>query len=247
VGDIAAEIGKSAAEATRGSAGSALNETYVRSVRERCIAITTGRYPFVADGPNVQDVLIQDFADLFGYGGVFETFFNTHLVNFVDTNRQPWQPRPGAPSGVPLEQFQQAQRIREVFFPRGSRTPQVTFGIGFTQLSSDQFTLEVDGAPSIRFAHEAYRTRDVSWPGPKGLAVATFIERTGRNLPVKKEGSWALFKLIEAGNLKREAPDKYLLTLTQANHSVTMRIEATRVDNPFGDIRGLFRGFRCGG
>jgi type VI secretion system protein ImpL len=255
VGDIAAEIGKSAADATRGSAGAALAEAYVRNVLERCTPVVRGRYPFVAYSPGVPEVPIQDFVDLFGAGGVFDAFFTSNLEKLVDTNRRPWAWRAGAPAGVPLSAFENAQRIRDMFFGRGSRTVQVNFKVGFLALTpSDKlsrFVLEIDGMnPPLAYRFEPLRMMDVEWPGQKpGPAVATFEERGGRKIPITADGAWAWFKLLEQGELKQDgAPERFHLAFARQGHRVEIRLEAASVNNPFGPAaRRTLQGFSCGG
>ena len=41
-----------------------------------------GRYPFTPGSPD--EVQLSDFGRIFGDGGVFDTFFTTHLEQLVD-------------------------------------------------------------------------------------------------------------------------------------------------------------------
>ena len=80
------------------------------------------------------------------------------------------------------------------------------------------------------------------WPGPKpGLATSTFEPAGGPNFAA--EGPWAMFRLIESGQLDRESDSRYLLTLKRGTREVQLRIEADSVRNPFGKTD--LQRFRC--
>ena len=49
---------------------------------------------------------IEDFADFFGYGGVVDNFFETHLKPFVDTTGDEWVTR--STGNVPMDLRQEA-------------------------------------------------------------------------------------------------------------------------------------------
>ncbi len=85
---------------------------------------------------------LADFGRLFGYGGVFDTFFKNELEPLVDTSRTPWTWRADAsgvsvgPSLAMLRQFEAAQRIREMFFRPGGQEPEVRFRLTPTDLDA---------------------------------------------------------------------------------------------------------------
>ena len=248
IGDIAAAIGKGAADATRSSAGSTLRDTYLRDVQDRCTGALAGRYPFVPDTPGVRDVRLADFAEIFGVGGAFHQFFTTHFEKFVDTSGRTWALKPGAPGGVPVHQFQQAHRIREMFFG-GSREPRFEFAIAFDTLSgAERVRLEIDGnTPVPVYAHDAVRAWKMSWPGPKpGTVDVTFEERNKPAQHLVTSGDWALFKLLAKGGLTRIDDEHWKLTVGMDKYSVAMIFDAMKVNNVFAGFETL-KNFRCGG
>ncbi len=248
IGDIAAAIGKGAADATRSSAGSTLRDTYVRDVQDKCTGAIAGRYPFVPDTTGVRDVRLLDFADIFGVGGAFHQFFTTHLEKFVDTSGRTWTLKPGAPGGIPVQQFQQAQRIRDMFFGN-SREPRFEFTITFDTLSgAERVRVEMDGnAPVPVYAHDAVRAWKMAWPGPKpGTVDISFEERNKQAQHLVTLGDWALFKLLAKGSLVRVDDEHWKLTVGMDKYSVTMIIDAMKVNNVFAGVDTL-KNFRCGG
>jgi len=249
IGDIAAAIGKGAADATRTSASTSLRDTYVTEVASNCTRKITGRYPFVPNGPGVQEVRLLDFGDMFGNGGTFDQFFKTHLEKFVDTTRRPWSLKPGAPGGVPVSVFEQAQKIREMFFDQG-RAPSMAFTVSFESLDggADRVQLEVDGTtPVPSYRHDGVRQWKMIWPGPKpGTAVVTFEERGKMAQPVAAEGDWALFKLMAQGLVTRVDAEHFRLTIGKDKYKVVIGIDALRVNNVFAELNTLHN-FRCGG
>ena len=90
---------------------------------EDCNRVVTGRYPF-ASGTN--EVPLADFGRLFGYDGVFDSFFKENLEKLVDTDETPWKWRQGGVTGSRgiLERFEAAARLRETFsVPARGRRP----------------------------------------------------------------------------------------------------------------------------
>ena len=78
----------------------------------------------------------------------------------MDTSGRTWSLKPGAPSGIPVQQFQQAQKIRDMFFG-SSREPRFEFTVTFDTLTgADRVRLEIDGNTPV----PATRTRPLE-PG----------------------------------------------------------------------------------
>jgi type VI secretion system protein ImpL len=231
----------------RTSASTTLRDTDLIDVAAKCTSMITGRYPFVPNGPGVRDVRLLDFGDLFGYGGTFHQFFTTHLEKFVDTTRHPWTWKPGAPSGVPLSVFQQAQRIREMFFEQGSRVPRLEFTVRFSQLDgAERVLLEVEGNTVPLYRQDGDRRWTMTWPGPKpGRAVVTFGDHD-KMAKVSAEGDWAWFKVMDQGSITKIDPEHFRLAIGKDKYRVVITIDALRGNNVFGGLDAL-HSFRCGG
>jgi type VI secretion system protein ImpL len=148
-------------------------------------------------------------------------------------------------SGIPLEKFEAAERIRQMFFRAGSSKVEVHFTVTPFSLDADpgKFLLEIDGQ-AIPYQHGPERPFPVVWPGSgkPGLATATF-EHAGGQPNTAFDGPWAWFRLIDSGQMVRESNERYVLTIKRGPREVRLRIEADSVRNPFGGNE--LQRFRC--
>ena len=250
VGNMVTSIADRAAGAVRADVRGDLEARYLQDVVTACRAIVNDRYPFVKT--SAVDVRPEDFGSLFGYGGIFDTFFKERMDSLVDRSRQQWSWRRDA-SGVQvggsaamLRQFETAQRIREMYFSSGEKVPQLRFSVA--PLTMDQATarlvLEIEGQiMPYQFGPE--RSFQTVWPGAKpGNAAVIFEEKGGRAPNIARTGPWAWQRLVDAAEIKEETDTRYLLTWRRETHYATVHIEATSIRNPFNkpDIQQ----FRCG-
>ena len=247
VGGLVARIADRAGGEVRSDVRGELETRYQQEVVRPCTELLEGRYPLAANGT---DAPLADFGRVFGYNGVFDAFFKQNLEAFVLTTGQAWRWRTdasGAPvggSGAMLRQFEQAQRIRDMFFAAGSPTPQVRFTVTPSSLDagSRQFLLEIDGQNMID-NHGPARGVNVTWPGARPVGAATFEERAGMRVNIVAEGTWAWFRLLDAAQVVSQTDVSYLVTFAKGGHEAQVSLEAASVRNPFGK-RDLQQ-FRC--
>jgi type VI secretion system protein ImpL len=251
VGSLITEVGNSAQAVSRGGLSASLNDRYRQEVVNECAAAVRGRYPFTP--ASATDVPVNDFGRIFGYSGVFDTFYRQNLDRLVDTSRSSWQWRAdasGAAVGLStdvLRQFERAQEIREAFFRAGSQAPELNFTTTLTNLKQVAIgvLLEMDGQRySYRF--EAVRALPAKWPGPTpGVAALTFEERGG-NKHVEFKGPWAVFRLFDSAQARQgDSSEKTVLTFQNGQHSTELIVDALSVQNPFGNRS--WQRFSCGG
>jgi type VI secretion system protein ImpL len=249
VGDLVTQIGGRAEAIVLREGGSNLTRLYVTEVARDCQALIGGKYPFDA-GPT--EVQIADFGQVFGHGGLFDTFFKQHLQALVDTTSSEWTWRTatsGASVGVGLgmlRQFQAAERIREMFFATPSMMPEVGFRI--TPITMDptvtKFRLRIDGQP-MEYQFGPLRTTSMKWPGPMaGPAEALFETRAGNRTIANQEGPWALFRMLDAIRVQPESGTRFTLHFESGGAIASMQLDADRARNPFGPQ--AFQQFRCG-
>jgi type VI secretion system protein ImpL len=183
---------------------------------------------------------------VFGFDGLFDKFFNDHLAKQIDTSGATWTWRPGSvnPSQRLLEQFQAARRLRDMFFPAGSKAPSVKFYVTFSDLdsSASRAVLTIDGQNT----DDKHAKQEVMWPGPNPGSASSAFEARYFDPPKRYGGPWAWFRMIDATRMAA-APDagqRILLTLQDHYHRVHVTVEpSTSAPSPFASWD--WRQFSC--
>jgi type VI secretion system protein ImpL len=216
------------------------NEAIQTQVGDFCRQAIAGRYPLVRS--STRDATQDDFATLFAPGGKMDEFFQKNLAALVDTASTPWRFRRindvavGGPAS--LIQFQRAQKIREVFFRAGGRTPGLK--LEFRPLEMDaainQFILDVDGQ-LVRYSHGPQVPQSVVWPGPRGSTqVRVQIEPAGPSgvSGVTSDGPWALFRMFDKVAITSTAqPERFNVAFSVDGRKAQFEVTASSVQNPF--------------
>jgi type VI secretion system protein ImpL len=248
IATLVRKVADGAGAAVRSGLRGNLASRYEEDVLRECRTVTTNRYPF--DRNSAVEVPVADFGRLFGPGGVYDNFFKNELADLVDTSRRPWDWRrdeSGVPVGgaLPLNRFEDAQQIREVFFRSGTELPEVNFRLTPIELDSGvrRFVLDVDGQ-TVEDQHATERTTVMTWPGKRpGPASATFEELSGNRSTTLREGAWAWFRLLETATVAPESDLTYVLTFDARGRRALVRLDALSIRNPF--VRSLLSEFRC--
>ena len=246
IDDWIAGIAADTVEVTQRAVSDQLNARWRADARDFCVAATAGRYPF--DPASRHDVNLQDFARLFGPGGLMDTFTNEHLLPYVDTSVRPWAWR--GDFDLPAEAlapFERARAIRDALFVGGTG-PVMTFTLEPIDLTANaaRATLDVDGQV-LSYFNAAARPEPMTWPGPNGTNMITlsFTSADGSKEEIVTEtGSWAWLRLIRDGRLSpTAAPEVYQLGLGAGGFGAEYRLRAASVENPF-DL-SMFGAFEC--
>lgn len=245
---VASLTGKSEALVATG-ASSALGEQAREAVGPDCAEFIRGRYPF--DPSSQAEIPLQNFGELFGSGGRFDTLYKQSLEKLLDTggSRWRWRSGPGAvagPPGLPA-QMQAAHRIKQNYF-RDGNMPDVRFTLSVRQFGPDvvRVVVDVDGQEA-----QFRPGRDVSvpmrWPGPTpGRASLVAYDATGTPIErVSHSGEWALFRMLHAGGLQRESDLRHVARFSAGGGTVEIALQAASLRHPFLDT-GVQR-FRCVG
>lgn len=244
LGGMVSEVATRTEAIVSGEARNELSRRYTEQVVKDCRELVEGRYP--VNPESAVDVPLGDFARVFGPGGVFDSFYQTNLAPLVDTSSSPWRWRPGAAAGPAsmLPQFQRVQRIRDVFFGAGARTPEARFSLTPETLDASvtRFTLGVDGQ-TFEYRHGPAESRSMVWPGAAGAASFAFEDRSGPIPGLTRQGPWAWFRLLDQAQVAHDSDTRFRITFTAGGKSMRVALDAASIRNPFG--RNDVRGFRC--
>lgn len=250
VGTLIAQVGGRSEGVTLTQARTELEMRFQQNVVQECNAVTRGRYPF--SPRSTLDVPLADFGRLFAFGGVFDTFFKDNLSAIVDTARRPWVWRAGSDGAsigaslAMLREFEAAQQIRDDFFHPGAQVPDLHFTVTPAALDTDatRVLVEIDGQ-SFEYRHGPERSWPAAWPGPApGAAAVSFEDRAGTHPNLSFQGPWALFRLLDAGQVRGANDVHYTVNFQLATHSAQLSLEAASIHNPFG--KHDLSGFHCG-
>lgn len=205
------------------------------SVGAFCRKAIRGRYPFQRSSS--QDVTLADFSRLFAPGGMMDQFYRDHLAAMTDMSGGTWVLRQPGGVQVPLTSFQRAARIRDVFFPSGGRTPELSFEFRVLEMDASitQLTFDFDGQ-IFRYAHGPQIPQRVNWPGPRGSNQVRLelAESSAPSAYLVKTGPWALMRLFDEGESRNvSGPEKFVSTLMVQGKKVVLEVTASSVQNPF--------------
>jgi type VI secretion system protein ImpL len=239
-------VGASQSLVSKGADG-ALADGFRQAAGGDCSRLVQGRYPFAAESRS--DIPLQNFAELFGSGGRFDTFFKQVLSKSVDSSGSTWTLRDadGARSGgAVVAQAQLADAIRQAYF-RDGPTPQVGFTLSIVTPPPGvgRLLIEIDGQRFEYKAGEASTPVTMHWPGPMpGTTRISAWDSGGNPLPVLDyPGEWGWFHALDAASMQRRTETRFGASFGFGAAHVTVDIEAASLHNPFGDTS--VRRFRC--
>lgn len=225
-----------------------LQQGFRQAAGSDCRRLTQGRYPFSAAGHS--DIPLQNFAELFGNGGRFDTFFRQTLAPLVDTSGRRWRWRTPAHTGsaAVLAEAQLADQIRQRYFRQGLQ-PDVDFRVSLVQVDPGIAHVSLDlGGQRHDFQAGDRTAVAMHWPGPApGLVTLGAKDRGGQPVgaPLRIQGDWAWFHALDAAHLKRLDELHFQARFDVGGHQVTLQIQPASLIHPF-----LFQGvhaFRCAG
>ncbi len=224
-----------------------MNSTWQAQVLPFCTAAINGRYP-VANSR--QDITIADFSRFFAPSGLLDQFFERQLKPFIDTSISPWKVM--NTTGMQLNitpaalgYFEQAARIRAMFFPGGAATPQLIFEVTPIDLDPGalRVKLDIDGQALI-YQYGPPQQVAMKWPASTGGVRVEFgAQEPGFASSLTVPGPWALLRFVRSSDLRRLSADRFSFRVSLGARSAGFTLNATSVDNPFGQNPLL--GFRC--
>ncbi len=241
-----------------GGAASGLWEVVVYpSYREKI----KDRYPFNLAA--ARDASFEDAVAFFKpKEGVLWGFYDQYLKSFhtkqghdfipeAHLEARPRPAKPFSPFNPNLYNcLKRADEITDALFPGGTgEKPQVEFQINLKTVSPivSEVVFEVDGQKRT-YRNEKEFWYDFVWPGPKKTGARLRVRGAGGlDEELIREGSWGLFRLIEAGTTtaEKDSDQKFTVTweLTAPPVTVTMEVRPTRGNHPFSP--SFFRATNC--
>ena len=227
-----------------------LNLLWSSSASIFCQQAINGRYPNNNDAEN--DISPDDFGRFFAKNGLIDSFFDKNLKHMVNTTGKFWRWRENnwgseKPSTYILQQFQNANRIRDSFFTKGGQKPSATFEIQILSVSSQisNFDLNIEGQ-SLLYSSDSSNNRMIfQVPSGKSKNESSLsITVAGKNIQINTSGYWSWWRLMDKGILEKTTSlDKFHLTFNLQGHLVVFRIQASSVYNSI-DLQPINK-FRC--
>lgn len=246
VSAVVTDVVESASALAVGGAASQLGDLWQREVGEFCTDLSLGSaYPFNPGAQN--EILLNDFAELFGPQGRVQQFFDENLAPFVDRSSSPWQWRQvnGRDLGISstvLQQFEFAADIRQAFFGDGS--PGIRFELTPVDLSpsANQVVVDVDGE-DLSYEHGIRSNHSLQWPGPgPARGRISFLPQVpGSSLTFQT--TWGWFRLLDSATI-RGSGNTVSIVFSLGGNSAEFRLSAGSAGkNPFA--LPALRRFRC--
>jgi type VI secretion system protein ImpL len=221
----------------------------LKPISDFCNRAVTGRYPFTASSK--ADVLPEDFAQLFGGGGMLDDFYVRKLGNLVDTGTNPWSFKPVGDGSRPvnaaaLVDFQRGARIKEVFFRSGGKTASFKVDIRAVEMEDGlkEIDLDIDGQ-IMKFMAGNTTPVTVQWPSAR-VASQIRLSTVPVGTPLAFDGPWALFRLFDRFEVQPTAqPERFTVAMNLEGRRARLEVTASSVFNPFR-LREMQQ-FRCPG
>ena len=229
-------LSSSSQNQTEGMTRGNLNQSLKIAVTDFCQQATAGRYPFVKR--STQDVTQDDFAQLFGFGGRFDEYFQKELAQFVDNTKQTWYFRQTGDAPRDLQEFKRAQTIRDIFFRGGARATNINFT--FKPIDMDpsitQFILDIDGQ-LVKYSHGPQVPMSIQWPGPRGSTQVRLQISPAQQEGISGqvfEGPWALFRMFDNVQINPSSQsEKFIATFNINGRRAQFEVTTSSVLNPF--------------
>lgn len=200
----------------------------------------SGRYPLVSDAES--QVAIDNFNNFFGNGGVLEIYFKHYIKPFVNTTVSPWKlyKVDGLTIGLSthtLSMFEQADKIRKTFFPKGAQHASLNFTLMPQTLDANASNIQFTIGPNVvSYSHGPQTPTSISWPLPFNEQESSLVinDFNANQYSKNASGPWSLFKILDAGLLKEmNGNGTYLFTINFHHLIASFEITGTSDINLF--------------
>jgi type VI secretion system protein ImpL len=254
--DLQAEHGETAGNAavarvlelplyvTAGSACDAVKQSiqdrWTQEVVEPFRKTLEGRYPMSAGGT---DAFLPDFSEFFQPGGIFWTFYQTHLQKYL-TETGEAKEEEGTKCFSPefTACIRQAYEIREAFFQGGAQQPSLQFRIKASPPLQGGGLLIYGTSFDVGNEPKEYKMGvrtyvDVKWPGSQPEQGAWVRLLTGAGAPqaqaIGASGPFGLFRLLDRSTSGPGDERRWTTTLSGTNVTIVYEVQPGSAHHPF--------------
>ncbi|MEM9383920.1 MAG: type VI secretion system membrane subunit TssM [Pseudomonadota bacterium] len=221
---------------------------YLADVWPFCSQAANGRFPMTASSG--EDISLDDFARLFGDGGVLDAFTSSILGPYLDRTVRPWRWRTteevqALRLPIALAQaMQQASAIRRTYYDLP-----LNLGLRLTAADVDPrintVRIELDGQP-VRYQRGGpTRSVGIEWPRSEASGFTLQLTTTDDQRLVRRwDGPWALLRALQDARVVA-GPGRGVVAATFEidGYSVGVSLDAQRAVNPL--VNDQLTGFRC--
>ncbi|MEL6599794.1 MAG: type VI secretion system membrane subunit TssM, partial [Pseudomonadota bacterium] len=223
-----------------------INRALTNDLTFHCQQNITSAYPF---GSRARGLSLDNFSAFFGPGGDMDRFFREHLEPHVVRTGQGLAVDPSSTlaeriSPTTLKQFDHAQRIRDAFFPGGSRVPSVEIIVTHVDSSSTVENAILSINDQIVSTAKGDRPRTVQWPGQGRSTVLQLLpQRQGTSIITLDGNAWTFIDLLNSATSARQQGDTLRATFTVDGRTITYDFRINSAENPF--TMSALRQFTC--
>lgn len=228
---------------TMGMALSSLNQIWQENVLTPFNQQLADRYPFNPDSD--QDVPLSEMEKFFASGGTMDSFYQVSIKPLVDAGLLSSQPVNTQQREL-FSQLNRVQHIRDTLF-NAQGSLEYHFMLEPLELTANKrrSVLDLDGQ-LVDYSHGRRQKTPLIWPNiiragsqSRLTLVPDNRERSPRSLIFT--GPWAMFRLIDAGELMRVSAGSFDVRFAVDKGSMSYRIYTDESRNPF--TRDMFSQF----
>ena len=212
-----------------------------------CKAAINDRYPFTSSSA---EVTLGDFTKTFAPDGILDQFFQQYVRTYTDTSTSPWRLLVNTESKLEitphaLSMFEQANRIKTVFFPAGSKEPRISFSVEPTDLDIKAKGLNLFvGEQTLSYQYGIQQATPMVWPSGNNNVRVNFTNvQPGEPTSLTIDGPWAFFHLLQRQQFERQSPTQFNLHIAFSGRYASFLVTASTVTNAFQ--KNVLKGFKC--
>lgn len=215
-------------------------------VTQQCEAMMAQGYPF--QKTSVHDVAIEHFSRIFGSNGGYQKFkqLDNQVASLAKVESLDALMAKNETFANRFSSLQDIQFIQQAYFNKGIETPKFDFTIKVMLLDPkfESIRIVYDGKDQL-YSHGPVVPLALSWPtqSENPQMKLEMVSSDGNTTSINTSGVWAVFKLIEKGQIIRQTGNSTVVSYTINDKKIVLEFNAQAQKNPF-DLNWL-RNFKC--